>query len=254
MTMQTLARNERELGRRVDSFLKSDARGVEAGELIQRLSTVGKVGIFGGMVRDIARSGSEAFASDIDLVVDGDAQALAATFLDDRAERNRFGGYRLTGRHVKFDVWALKDTWAIKEGLVGASGLDDLTKTTFFDWDAAVYVPADRLLHCSADYFDRIHSNVVTINLEENPNPLGAIARTLRLLVEWEVELSRRLTDFLWQQIQAHDVNSLVRAQKYTLGRVPVKGQSIPVLHRKLSARDFFEAGFKYQRPKRPWA
>jgi predicted nucleotidyltransferase len=254
MTMQALARSERELGRRIDSFLKCDARGVEADELIRRLSTVGKVGIFGGMVRDIARSGSEAFASDIDLVVDGDAEALAAAFLDYRAERNRFGGYRLSGRHVKFDVWTLKDTWAIKEGLVGATGLDDLTKTTFFDWDAAVYIPADRLLHCSVDYFDRIHSGVVTINLEENPNPLGAIARTLRLLVEWEVGLSQRLTDFLWQQIEAHDVNSLVRAQKYTLGRVPVKGQSIPALHRKLSARDFFEPEFRYQRNRRPWA
>jgi predicted nucleotidyltransferase len=254
MTMQTLARSERELGRRIDTFLKSDARGVEAHELIQRLSTVGQVGIFGGMVRDIARSGSDAFASDIDLVVDGDAEGLAKAFAGCRAERNRFGGYRLSGRHVKFDVWALHDTWAIKEGLVGASGLADLTKTTFFDWDAAVYIPAESALHCSIDYFDRIHSGVVTINLEENPNPLGAIARTLRLLVDWEVGLSRRLADFLWQQIKAHDVNSLVHAQKYTLGHVPVKGQSIPALRRKLSARDFFEPEFRYQRSRRPWA
>jgi hypothetical protein len=71
-----------------------------------------------------------------------------------------------------------------------------------------VYIPAERLLHCSADYFDRIRSGIVTINLEANPNPLGAIARTVRLLVDWEVGLSRRLADFLWLQIQAHDVNS----------------------------------------------
>jgi hypothetical protein len=102
-----------------------------------------------------------------------------------------------TSRHVKFDVWALHDTRAIKEGLVGASGLPDLTKTTFFDGDAAVYIPTESVLHCSVDYFNRIHSGVVIINLEENPNPLGAIARTLRLLVDWEVGLSRRLADFL---------------------------------------------------------
>jgi predicted nucleotidyltransferase len=252
--MQPLSRNPRELGRRIDTFLTSDARGIEAHELIERLSAVGTVGIFGGMVRDMARSGSHAFASDIDLVVDGNADDLPNAFAKCRAERNRFGGYRLSGRHVKFDVWALQDTWAIRQRLVGASGLADLTKTTFFDWDAAVYIPTERILHCSIDYFDRINSGVVTINLEENPNPLGAMARTLRLLVDWEVGLSRRLADFLWKQIQAHDANSLVRAQKYTLGRVPVKGQSIPALHRKLSARDFFEPDFRYARSRRPWA
>jgi hypothetical protein len=155
---------------------------------------------------------------------------------------------------VKFDVWALKDTWAIKQGLVEASGLGDLTKTTFFDWDAAVYLPTERVLYCAADYFDRIDSGIVNINLQENPNPLGAIARTLRLLVDWEVGLSRRLADFLWEQIRVHDANALIQAQKYTLGHVPVKRKSIPVLHRKLGARDFFEQDFRYLRPKRPWA
>lgn len=254
MTMQAPTRNQRELGRRIETFLKSDARGIEAHELIQRLSTVGKVGIFGGMVRDIARSGSDAFASDIDLVVEGDADDLAGLFAGGTAERNRFGGYRLDGHHVKFDVWALHNTWAIKEGLVRASGLGDLIKTTFFDWDAVVYIPLEHKLHCSADYFERIDSGVVTINLEQNPNPLGAIARTLRLLVDWEVGLSQHLADFLWQQIRAYDVNSLVRAQKYTLGHVPVKRQSIPVLHRKLSARDFFQKDFRYPRNGRAWA
>jgi hypothetical protein len=248
------ARSGSELKRRVETFLKSDDRGVESRALIDHLGTIGQVGIFGGMLRDFARYGSESFASDVDLVVDGDTDSLAALFAGSTAERNRFGGYRLNGRHVKFDVWTLKDTWAVKQGLVEASGLGDLTKTTFFDWDAAVYLPTERVLYCAADYFDRLDSGIVNINLEENPNPLGAIARTLRLLVDWEVGLSRRLADFLWEQIRIHDANALIQAQKYTLGHVPVKRKSIPILQRKLSARDFFEQDFRYLRPKRPWA
>src|SRR5262245_8893681 len=114
---------------RLDHFLTSDKRGMEANALIECLSAIGPVAIFGGMVRDIARHGSESFASDIDLVVDGPSEALASIFTDRSAKRNRFGGYRMYGCHAQFDVWSLQDTWAVKEGLVSASSLADLIKT-----------------------------------------------------------------------------------------------------------------------------
>jgi hypothetical protein len=252
--MDGLANSTDDLKGRVDHFLTSGERGTEARAMIDRLSTIGPVGIFGGMLRDIARSGSDAFASDIDLVIDGPSESLSQIFAGRSAERNRFGGYRVYGRHAQFDVWLLQDTWAIKEGLVSASSLADLTKTTFFDWDAAVYLPHFNVLHCPDDYLDRLRSGVVTINLEPNPNPLGAVARTLRLLLDWQVGLSEQLVEFLWQNLSAYDRRQLVNAQKLTIGRVPLKGQSIRRLRRELSKRDFFDQAFWLERPKRPRA
>jgi hypothetical protein len=216
--------------------------------MIDRLSAVGPVGIFGGMLRDIARSGSEAFASDIDLVIDGPSESLPEMLTGQQAKRNRFGGYRVYGRHAQFDVWSLHDTWAIKEGLVSASSLADLTKTTFFDWDAAVYLPHFDMLHTTEDYPDRLRSGIVTINLEPNPNPLGAVARTLRLLLDWQVGLSDELVEFLWKNLSAYNGGQLVDAQKLTIGRVPLRSQSIRRLRRELSNRDFFESAFWHER------
>jgi hypothetical protein len=118
--------------------------------------------------------------------------------------------------------------------------LADLTKTTFFDWDAAVYLPHTSTLHSIDDYIERLSSGVVTINLEPNPNPLGAVARTLRLLLDWQVGLSHRLAQFLSQNLSAYDRNQLVQAQKETSGRVPLKKSSISRLQRQLSDREFF--------------
>jgi hypothetical protein len=252
--MEGLANSTKDLKSRVVDFLSSGDRGAEARAMIDHLSAIGTVGIFGGMLRDIARSGSEAFASDIDLVVDGPSESLAQMFAGHVAERNRFGGYRIYGQHAQFDVWLLQDTWAVKQGHVSASSLADLTKTTFFDWDAAVYLPHFNVLHCAEDYLDRLRSGIVTINLEPNPNPLGAVARTLRLLLDWQVGLSAELVEFLWQNLSAYDRGQLVDAQKVTIGRVPLKGPSIRRLRRELSKRDFFEQAFWHARSKRPHA
>ena len=252
--MERLVTSTDELKSRVDRFLASGERGDEARAMIDNLSTIGPVGIFGGMLRDIARLGSDGFSSDIDLVVDGSAESLSRVFAGHSAVRNRFGGYRVYGQNAQFDVWSLQDTWAIKQGFVSASSLADLTKTTFFDWDAAVYLPHINVLHCLEDYLTRLRSGVVTINLEPNPNPLGAVARTLRLLVDWEVGLSEQLVEFLWQNLSAHDRSQLVEAQKLTIGRVPLKKQSIRRLLRELSNRDFFDQAFWHERSKRPRA
>jgi hypothetical protein len=249
--MESLVTSADALKGRVDDFLASDERGLEARALIERLSIIGQVAIFGGMLRDIARYGGESFASDVDLVVDGPSEALATIFNTRSAKRNRFGGYRVYGRHTHFDIWALQDTWAIKQGLVSASSLADLTKTTFFDWDAAVYLPRSGQLHCPDDYLDRLRSGIVTINLKPNPNPLGAVARTLRLLLDWQVGLSEELTEYLWQNLSTTDRNQLVTAQKVTIGRVPLRRRSIKRLETELANRDFFERVFRHERDKR---
>jgi hypothetical protein len=74
------------------------------------------------------------------------------------------------------------------------------------------------------------------------------------LLLDWQVGLSEQLVEFLWQNLSAYDRRQLVNAQKLTIGRVPLKGQSIRRLRRELSKRDFFDQAFWLERPKRPRA
>ena len=194
----TVAGNAGELARRVRAFIEDASRGGgEIADMVGHLGAVGEVAIFGGMPRDLARGGADAFRSDVDLVVDASSEALAELLRDGPAVRNRFGGYRVAGHRHSYDVWALPSTWAIRCGHVEATGLTDLLRTTFFDRDAVLYLcKADRVHHAKR-YWSSLRHATVDINLEANPNTAGTIARALRLVLDWEQKAGPRLVEYL---------------------------------------------------------
>lgn len=179
--------------------------GADIGRLVDMLGSVGEVGIFGGMPRDFARAGdSVAFNSDVDVVVDGPANALDDMLRPMEAERNRFGGYRLRCGRFDFDIWALEKTWAVSTGHVAVQSLTDLVKTTFFDCDAVVYHCRTATISRSSSFWSNLHRGVVDINLEANPHQVGALVRTLRVLFDWQQDLSPKLAEYLVAGLAEH--------------------------------------------------
>ncbi|QFU16924.1 hypothetical protein [Microvirga thermotolerans] len=192
--------SEQELRERVEAYLADPALGgPEISETISRVRPLGGVAIFGGMLRDLARGGAGAFRSDVDLVVDCEAEELDRFVRDMPVERNKFGGYRFVGRRFVYDLWALPNTWAVRQGHVAAHALADLTKTTFFDCDAVVYDAGTRAIHWSDRYLEKLQAETVEINLEDNPNRVGVLARTLRILFDWRQSLGPQLAWYLHQ-------------------------------------------------------
>lgn len=81
------------------------------------------------------------------------------------AIENRFGGYGYQWPRWKVDFWALETTWALRSGHISASSLEDLKDGTFFDWDAVLYEVNNRWVLCSEDYFDKLDSGRLGLNL-----------------------------------------------------------------------------------------
>lgn len=181
--------------------------GAEIGRMADLLSSVGKVAILGGMPRDFARTGSsENFRSDVDLVVDAPAAELRRVLRPHAVRYNRFGGCRFHYGAFDFDVWALENTWAVTQGHVPVRSLSDLTKTTFFDCDAVVYHCDSGTLSWNPSFWTSLHKRRIGINLQLNPHPVGTLARTLRALLDWQLDLSPELIDYLLTGLTKHGV------------------------------------------------
>lgn len=174
----------------------------------------GDLYLFGGVLRDLALLGRNGFASDIDLVVDGDWAHLIKYLDDNGFSRNRFGGFRGQVDNWLIDIWNSRETWAIKKGLVQYHGIQSLMETTILNWDAILLNWRTKQVICSPEYFQQIQDGLMDIVLVENPNPLGAAVRAFRHLCLKDARiLTVRAARYLRDAAQRYSTETIIRAE-----------------------------------------
>ena len=196
--------NLENLKRRLDRFFWQN-RSTETALLREVLTKdffkLGGVAVIGGLVRDFARGGRSAFKSDVDLVIDGNADEVSRFAARVQAQPNRFGGYGYAVGPWKIDFWALEKTWAFTEGHVAVKNLADVVQCTFFDWDAAIYDLRNKRIACADGYLDRIRSRQIEIALRSNPEELGNLLRATRRILGWDLRPGPKLNRFIWDHL-----------------------------------------------------
>lgn len=191
--------------------------------VLEALTDVGPSAIFGGLLRDLCLLGSRNFRSDVDIVVDTQSQEdIERRLCKWQPARNKFGGYRFLVGEQPFDVWLLDNTWAFQQGYVEGADFRNLPLTTFFNWDAVAYHVEEGSIICADNYFEEISERVVDINLQENPNPIGAVVRTLRMAVLHRPLFSPRLIHHLRAMFETINPLDIVDAER--------KAYAIPML------------------------
>ena len=184
-------------------------------EVLDPLAKFGRAYVIGGLIRDIAMHGlEERPESDLDLVVRCSPRRLEEFAERRNGVKNRFGGFAIRTEAYRVDFWSFSKTWAKTAGHVNLKTPADLTKTTFFDWDAVVYSIMDHKLWAIDRYLYRLHSGVVDINLEENPSELGTLVRALRRLMMWDARPSGRLSAYIHRQLKCFAWGELLRAEQ----------------------------------------
>ena len=174
----------------------------------------GELYLFGGVLRDLAMSGRKGFDSDFDLVVEGDWSHLIKYLERLGASRNRFGGYRLYVERWPIDIWAARETWAIREGFIRYRSIESLTKTTILNWDAILLNWRTREMIYRPDYFFEIKQHLMDVVLTENPNPLGAAVRAFRHLCSKDAEkLTVAAARYLAGAAKRHSPESIIRTE-----------------------------------------
>lgn len=211
-----LIKDLRLLPKRINYFLGSEKYNRrEVFDVLKTLGQLGNVAIFGGMLRDLCFGGNYKFRSDVDLVIDADDEGALLKYLKQfPLEYNSLGGYRISLSKWKLDIWQLSKTWAFREGYVKNISFENLIKTTFFNWDAIVFVQNKNALYSGKNYLEALKSRVLDINLEPNPNPLGVVVRSLRYLIKENANLSPKLTNYIIRTSQLVNSSDLVAIEK----------------------------------------
>lgn len=208
--------DEARLGRRAAYFFTTDRRARrEVREFAALLSTMGECAVVGGMLRDLCLGGHGAFRSDVDFVADvEDLEAFDGTMERMGATVNRFGGYGVKLASWQVDVWPLQRTWAARKRHAEVRRLDDILKTTFFDWDAVLYYPATGRVAAKEGYFGRLRDRLLDVNLEPNPNPLGNAVRALRYACRWNARLAPTLAEHVGKHVRDCGWDALLVAEE----------------------------------------
>lgn len=208
----------KKLERKAQAFLSPRARGKdEVAAFAGALCDLGRAAVIGGMLRDLHLEGARKFSSDIDFVVHPESLPEFDGFVRKRSghlTRNRFGGHSFTLGPWKADVWPLQRTWARASNHRRVGQLEDCLHTTFFDWDAILYLLQEKRLAVPPDYFERVAGRVIGLNLKENPNPVGNAVRALRYAVRWKAGLATPLAEHVLSHLGTSDWSAILERER----------------------------------------
>ena len=190
-------------------------RDERTADVLERLQAIGRVGLIGGAVRDMAFTTLRGFVSDLDFVVEvSDQKAYWKLTEEYCAVVNKFGGYRISLNGIHIDFWDAKKTWASTNGIVHVSSLEDVLNTTFFNVDAIMYVLNENQVKLKDGTLQALEGRFLDINLSPNPNPLGAAVRALRRMCQFDMVASVALANFVAAQIDNHGWDKMVRIER----------------------------------------
>lgn len=187
-------------------------------EFVEPMMQVGRVCLFGGLIRDLMFHDARHFSSDLDFVIDVyDEEGFQKIVAQLKPKKNSFGGYRACLNGYKVDFWDVKNTWVNQnEGPLKVETLECLIESTFFNLDAAIYDLEKRKVYVKNSFKEGLSNNTLDINLYENPNPDGAAVRAIRRMWTHDLTASETLLDFIayrinvsgWEALAERDCNA----------------------------------------------
>lgn len=211
----SIAPNRKALKKRMDRYLwdnNSEEMKLLQEALHNHFDRFARVAIIGGLVRDIAREGRSSYRTDVDLVIEDSSENVAKLAKSINAIPNRFGGYGFKDGLWKIDFWALETTWARRH--IPVNTIEDLIKSTFFDWDAVAYVIHERKLICCEKYLEILSTSVLDINLHPNPSTMGNLVRAIRRIAIWNAKPGPALANFIDEHLNEDSLSYIQEKEK----------------------------------------
>ena len=179
-----------------------------AKEIFDKLLEIGDVFCIGGLLREYRDSKRILHLRDADFSVNIHNSGLWTDFLSKKSyKNNRFGGWKFDCGGFFVDVWDIKNTWAIKNGLVevGKTGyLVALSQSVYLNIDGIVYDISNQRW-ADEPYYTAMNTKELDIVLEKNPFVDLNILRAMILRRQYNLLYSDRIKSVINEQNQRMD-------------------------------------------------
>ena len=251
--MVGVAKSKVVLAKRVTRFLSRErSRDSRLHELLEVLGAEGEAYLFGGVLRDIALFGVDAFMSDLDVVFVGpDEQLMELERLG--ATKNRFGGFRIATDWWLVDLWEARQTWAFRSGVREYNGIESLLDTTITNWESVLYGLGGGRLVCREAYFEDLRRRYLDVVCEENPNALGMYVRLLKAYICKEASLlSVKAAETLAHGLEVYSLSDVNSYELEHYGRVFVSEADYAYLRGHADLREVGEGRVMLEAIQRP--
>lgn len=175
-------------------------------KLFQQLEQAGDIYLIGGILREYRDRQEIKDLRDIDIIIDVKNGNDWIEILEQyQPEINSFGGYKLECSGLIVDIWKLQETWAYREGYVLCKPeeyVQNLQNTVFLNTDAIIY-DLIRNIWYDEKYIDAMKSGIIDVILEENPQILLNIVRSLVLKKRYAMSFSEKLKAIIRSKINS---------------------------------------------------
>ena len=225
-------RKRRQLTEKVQRFLRSD--NPVAKKLRELAAGDWRTYLFGGTVREILLKMEDSQIRDLDVVINDEGfPRFREAFAPHITGTNRFGGLRLVLDRIPVDAWAVSSTWAFQTGHVPHAFRHRLPETTFLNIDSVVFeITPGRVRRrlMAGPFLEAIENNVLDIVLPENPHPSLAAVRTIRMHLRYDMPMSRRLAQYIFEYLEAEGIDGCLTEQLRHYHRVVVDATELQAL------------------------
>jgi len=156
-------------------------------------------GIAGGFVRDSIFGHK---SNDVDIIVDCKEDELESLFPGLPAARkiNKFGGWKFCLDDVDFDVWTVRGSWGIKNGLVDYNSIASFLGCCTLSCDTIIVCPqTSRVLESGFKW--TFEGGKLNLNFDEHPYPSWAAKRALKMAKKYDLGMSKELIKYIANNI-----------------------------------------------------
>ena len=179
--------------------------------ILKYLLEYGDVLVFGGVIKDYLLEKKK--HRDIDYVVESLPSNVNRVLSDFEARTNSFGGLKFKTNTHEYDLWEIKNTWAIKKHFFSQESnlfeninynidihdsKETLPSTAFFNLTAIIYSLVERKFYYHPDFKKAISKKrELDIVFNINPIPELCIVKSFEYFTDYQMKIGDKLKNYI---------------------------------------------------------